>query len=86
MAGSAMGLMGQERFNKGKAPGMAKTTITYIVGIAKAIGEITGDPQLSAIAAGLGSRLPQEAPGGKPMDVPAKDPTAEEPPVPPPVA
>ena len=64
MAGSAMGNWGEQKFNIAKRPGMTKVTTTYIAKIAKAIGEITGDPQLSAIGAGLGSRLPREAPGG----------------------
>ena len=80
---SAMGAWAEEKYDIGKKPGMAKVTVTYIAGIAKAIGEITGDPQLSAIGAGLGSRLPREAPGGDvsqpPMDTPA-DGTGELPP------
>ena len=86
MGGSAMGRWGEEKFNIGKQPGMAKATTTYIAKIAKAIGEITGDPQLSAIGAGLGSRLPREAPGGDvsqpAMAAPEEMPEGEFPPPP----
>ena len=76
MAGSAMGMMGQEALNNGKTPGATKNVIMYITAVAAAVAGITKDPQLSAIAAGLGSHLPIEAPQGDPLAVPAKDPGA----------
>ena len=60
MAGSAMGHWGEQKFDVGKSPGMAKVTTTYIAKIASAIGGITKDPQLTAIVKGLGSQVPAE--------------------------
>ena len=77
---SAIGSLGVQRFDEARGnKQIAQTTVKYIAAIAGAVGGITKDPQLQAIAEGLGKAA--QVPGSS---EPPVEPPMPQPPVAPP--